>query len=141
VISFLRQLVVHDFWLKLFSLALAILVWVTVSFAIRQQGSPVSTVGVAIKERPFYNLPVTIVSSTEDVRNVKVTPGEVEVTVQGDARLVDQLHSKDIRAIVDVTGGGPAPDMQKPVEVFTPPGVTFVRVVPAEVHVVFPTRN
>jgi hypothetical protein len=141
VITFFRQLVFHDFWLKLFSLALAVLVWVTVAFAIRQQGSPVNTMGLAIKERPFYNLPVVVMSSAEDVRNVKVSPNEVEVAVQGDAKIVDKLHSKDIRAIVDLTGVEGASDLRKRIEISTPPGVTHVRVIPPEVQVVFPAKN
>lgn len=141
MITFFRQLILHDFWLKLFSLALAVLVWVTVSFAIRQQGSPVSTAGLTIKERPFYNVLVVAVSSAEDVRGVKVSPNEIEVAVQGDAVIVDKLYSKDIRAIVDLTGAQAAPDLRRRVEVFPPPGIACVRVTPPEVQVVFPPKN
>jgi hypothetical protein len=37
---FLRQLVLQDFWLKLFSLALAVLIWFTVFFALTKKVSP-----------------------------------------------------------------------------------------------------
>jgi hypothetical protein len=141
VIAYLRQLVLHDFWLKLFSLALSILVWVTVSFAIRQQGSPVNTLGLTMKERAFYNLPVVVMSSAEDVRNFKVSPNEIEVAVQGDGKILDKLQSKDIRAIVDLTGVEGARDLRKRIEISTPPGVTHVRVVPAEVQVIYPAKN
>ncbi len=141
MIAFFRQLVVHDFWLKLFSLALAILVWVTVSFAIRHQGSPVNTMGLAIKERPFYNLPVIVLSSAEDVRNFRVSPSEVEVTVQGDAKIVDNLRAKDIRTMVDLTGVEAAKDLRRRIEVSTPPGVTHVRISPPDVQIVFPPKN
>jgi hypothetical protein len=141
VIAFFRQLIFHDFWLKLFSLALATLVWVTVSFAIRQQGSPAPALGLPIKERTFFNLPVVVISSAEDVRNSKVTPNAVEVTVQGDAKIVDKLQSKDIRAIVDLTGVEATHDFRKRIEVSTPAGVTHVRVQPTEVQVFFPFRS
>ncbi len=141
MIAFFRQLVLHDFWLKLFSLALAVLVWITVSFAIRHQGSPVNSLGLTMKERPFFNLPVVILSSAEDVRNFKVSPNEVAVTVQGDAKVVDQLQSKDIRALVDLTGVESARDLRKRIEISTPPGVTHVHVTPPDVRVVFPSKN
>ena len=141
MIAFFRQLIFHDFWLKLFSLALAVLVWVTVSFAIRQQGSPVTTLGLPVKERSFFNLPVVILSSAEDVRTFKVSPNEVEVTVQGDAKILDKLQGKDIRAIVDLTGVANRGDLFKRIEVSTPPGVTHVRVLPPEVQVIFPSKN
>ena len=32
MIAFLRNLLLEDFWLKLFSLALAVLIWFTVTF-------------------------------------------------------------------------------------------------------------
>jgi hypothetical protein len=118
-----------------------VLVWVTVSFAIRQQGSPVNTSGLAIKERPFYNVPVVAVASAEDVRAVKVSPNEIEVAVQGDATIVDKLHSRDIRAIVDLTGVQAAPDLRRRVEIFVPSGIACVRVVPPDVQVIFPPKN
>ena len=35
-----RESIVKDFWLKLFSLALAVLIWVTVKFVIQNQPNP-----------------------------------------------------------------------------------------------------
>jgi hypothetical protein len=43
MILLLRHLVFHDFWLKLFSLVLAVLIWLTVSVAIKKEVSPVSS--------------------------------------------------------------------------------------------------
>ena len=40
MIDFLRNLVVKDFWLKLFSLALAVLVWKFVNEAVKKQVPP-----------------------------------------------------------------------------------------------------
>ena len=36
----LRDSIVKDFWLKLFSLALAVLIWVTVKFVLQNQPTP-----------------------------------------------------------------------------------------------------
>jgi hypothetical protein len=130
MIKFLRHLFLDDFLLKLFSLALAVVVWLIVTFA--------SQKGAGITPRIFYNLPVIVLSSAEDVRNFKLSPNEVMVTVQGDARTVQNLQSKDIRAMVDLTGVAAARDLRKRIEVSVPAGVACMRVAPEEVRVIFP---
>ena len=81
---------------------------------------------------------MTVLSSAEDVHNFKVSPSEVEVTVQGDPRTLQNLQSKDIRAMVDLTGVAAARDLRKRIEVSVPAGVTYMRVAPEEVQVIFP---
>ena len=130
MIAFLRNLLLEDFWLKLFSLALAALIWFTVTF--------VSQKGVRTDTRVFLSLPVTVLSAADDVRNFKVSPDEVEVTVQGEAETLQNLQSKDIRAMVDLTGVAAAHELRKRVEVSVPAGVTYLRVAPEEVQVIFP---
>jgi YbbR domain-containing protein len=130
MIRFLRHLVLDDFLLKLFSLALAVVVWLIVTFASQKEAGTTP--------RVFYGLPVTALSSAEDVRNFKFSPNQVIVTVQGDAKAVQNLQSTDIRATVDLTGVAVALDLHKRVEVSVPAGITCMRVAPEEVQVVFP---
>ena len=130
MIAFLRNLLLEDFWLKLFSLALAALIWFTVTF--------VSQKGVRTDTRVFLSLPVTVLSAAEDVRNFKVSPDEVEVTVQGEAETLQNLQSKDIRVMVDLTGVAAARELRKRLEVSVPAGVTYLRVAPEEVQIIFP---
>jgi YbbR domain-containing protein len=131
MIAFLRNLVLEDFWLKLFSLALAVLIWLTVTFA--SQKDPLTDQHVRSEK-----LPVTILGSAEDVHNFRVNPREVTVTVQGNAKTLQNLQSNDIRVIVDLTGVGPARDLRKRIEVSVPAGITHMRVIPEEVQVIFP---
>ena len=135
MIKFLRHLFIDDFLLKLFSLALAVVVWLIVTFASQKEAGTTPT------PRVFYNLPVTVLSSAEDVRNFKVSPNEVIVTVQGDAKTLQNLQSKDIRATVDLTGVAVARDLRKRIEVSVPAGVTYLRVTPEEVQVIFPPER
>jgi hypothetical protein len=130
MIRFLRHLFLDDFVLKLFSLGLAVVVWLIVTFASQKEAG--------MTPRIFYNLPVIVLSSAQDVRNFKLSPGEVIVTVQGDAKAVQNLQSKDVRAMVDLTGVAPARDLHKRIEVSVPPGITCMRVAPEEVQVAFP---
>jgi len=130
MITFLRKLVLENFWWKLFSLALAVLIWLTVTFASQKEGGAVP--------RVFSHLPVLILSSTEDVHNFKVSPAEIEVTVQGDPRTLQNLQDKDIRPMVDLTGVGIARELRQRIEVSVPAGVTPTRVAPEAVQVIFP---
>jgi YbbR domain-containing protein len=131
MITFLRNLVLEDFWLKLFSLVLAVLLWLTVTFASRKD------TGADQRVLPKM-LPVTILASTEDAHNFRVSPSEVAVTVQGNPKTLQNLQTNDIRAIVDLTGVGAARDLRKRIEVSVPAGVTLMRVMPDEVQVIFP---
>ena len=130
ILALLRHLFIEDFWWKLFSLGLAILIWLTVTFV--SQKEP----GTA--PRVFSDVPVTVVSSTDDVRAFKVSPSVVDITVRGDADALQNLRSKDIRALVDLTGVAAARDLRKPVTVSVPAGITFMGARPQEVQVVFP---
>ena len=141
MINFLRELIFKDFWLKLFSLALAVLIWLTVAFAIKKEGSPVVALTVPLQEMAFSNLPVVVMSSAQDVRSFKVSPDQVEVTVQGEAKALRGIQAKDIRVIVDLTDIEAAQALKKRMDVSMPAGISLVRVVPSEVQVVFPPRQ
>ncbi len=136
--ALLRQLFLRDFGLKLFSFALAVLIWLIVSFVLKKEPNAVRPLTLTPAEHTFSNLPVLVMSSAEDPRSFKVYPNEVEVTVQGDARVLQRLQPKDIRVMVDLSGIGAAHDLKKRIEVSTPAGVTHSRVYPQEVQVIFP---
>lgn len=139
MIQLLRNLFVKDFWLKLFSLVLAILLWLTIYFA--RDVSPTGPLTLVRDERTFTSLPVVILSSAEDVRSFKVNPKEVTVTVQGDPRILKTLQARDVRVLVDLTGIAAAHDLRQRLQVATPPGVTYVNIVPEQVQVIFPPSS
>jgi len=74
-------------------------------------------------------------------RGIKVEPKEVEVTVEGDARRVEALQRKEIRALVDLSGIEAARELVKRIEISTPAGITLVRVAPQEVKIIIPPRS
>jgi len=140
MIHSLRTLFFQDFWLKLFSVALALLIWLTVSFA-QSGGGRNFFANASVPEQTYENIPVLVVSEAADVRNFKVNPNEVEVTVRGDAKLLQDLQARDIRALVDLTGIESARSLRKQIQVTTPRGITLVQVVPEEVDVIMPSRR
>lgn len=139
LLSFLKSLFFGDFWLKLFSFALAVLMWFIIYFARDvSPGRPSPWKGVP--EKRTIQMPVDVLWSAEDVRAyVRVYPKEVQVTVQGDPRAVKALQRKDLRVLVDLTGIGGAHDLRKRIEVTTPSGITYLGADPDEVQVVFST--
>jgi YbbR domain-containing protein len=144
MINFLRNLFLHDAWLKLFSLGLAILTWFIVSAAVYHK--PTSP-GTALskdrtEEQTYVNIEVQVLATAADVRSFKVNPSEVAVTVRGETNVLESLLARDIRALVDLTGIESAPrGLRKRIEVTTPAGVTLVRVVPSEVDVIVPPKR
>jgi YbbR domain-containing protein len=143
MISFLRTLLVQDLGMKLFSLVLAILIWLTVSVAIHKEVSPTAALTSAnSEEQTYYNIPVYLVSTAADVRNFKVSPSVVAVKVRGESQRLKELQAKDIRALIDLTGIEAAPrGLTKRIEVTTPAGITFVQAVPDEVEVIVPPKR
>ena len=137
MIAFLRHTIFHDFWLKLFSLALAVMIWFTVHFASEKNVSPLT---FTANEQDFGNIPVMVVFAAEDVRSFKVNPSVVKVTAQGDAKVLRNLQSKDFRVMVDLTGIEAA-HLRKKVEVSPPVGVVHARATPAEVEVVITPKG
>jgi len=137
---FLRDLIFKDFWLKLFSLALAVLIRLTVSLAIEKEVTPIPNLAFQNARRTFFALPISVLSSAQDVHNFKVDPSEVEVMVEGDAQRLERLQAKDIRVIVDLTGIESAADLRKRVDISAPVGVTPVRIAPEQVRVIVPPK-
>jgi len=142
MIPTLRNLLLQDIWLKLFSLALAVLIWLTVNFATKNDGGPGPSLSLAHREqRTFHNVPVLLMCAAEEVRGFKVNPKEVEVTVEAEGKVLQKLQKGDLRVVANLTGIGAAEDLHMRVDVSTPAGVTRVRVDPQEVQITCPPNN
>lgn len=138
MITLLRNLFIANFWLKLFSLLLAILVWFMVS-SIKDASPAWARVGRA-EEQTYFNIPIVLeVSAAAEAHSFQVQPTEVQVTVRGQRGLLRQLHATDIRAIIDVTGIESAHNLRKEITVTAPPGITVAHVVPEKADVIVPS--
>ncbi|MGN6643508.1 MAG: CdaR family protein [Verrucomicrobiota bacterium] len=140
--AFLRKLIFNDFWLKLLSLALAVLIWLIVwKVFLSKEVSPMSAFTHQSIERSYFNVPVFVILPASDVRTVKVEPGEVQVTVQGDPRVLQNIKPQDIKAQVDLTGIESARGLHKRIDIIVPTGVTYTRVSPDEVEVIVSAKK
>jgi hypothetical protein len=135
----MRDLLTKDVGWKIFSLALAAGVWFTINALRRDTFTPTKPLE-SWATRAFSNVSVLVVSAAADVREFTVRPAIVQVTVSGRPEVMVALEEKEIRVTVDLTGIEAARDLKKRADVSVPPGVTVVRVVPAEVDVVVPPK-
>lgn len=135
MILFVRNLVVKDFWLKLFALALAILIWFTIDFSITKEVSPWAELIGRTADETVMTVPVVVPAT--DSRNVSVTPQQVEVTLRGDPKLLGQLKLRpgDVRAQVNLSGIQSANGLLCSVEMILPQGVSYTHIKPDQVEV------
>jgi YbbR domain-containing protein len=142
MINALRNIFFRDFWLKLFSLVLATLIWLIVYlFAIKQDVAPSAALrNTNLKEHSLENVPVLVVSSAADVRDFRVNPANVTVKVRGDRRDIETLQPSDIHALVDLTGIESASNLTKKISVTVPANITFISAEPDSVEVIIPPK-
>lgn len=132
----LRDWFIKDLGWKLFSVVLAVTIWLTV-YKIREESGG-STPALAGDRLTYDDLPVLVVSTAADVRNFRVMPDTVAVTVSGPPDVMAVLQANQIRAVVDLTGIESGKEFRRRVDVSMPPGVTLVSVKPSSVDVIVP---
>ena len=134
--STIRAWLVEDLGWKIFSMLLAIAIWLTVHRILLESALPSSTLGGSTLT--YGNLPVLIVASAADVHLYRVAPETVKVTVSGSPDAIAVLQANQIRATVDLTGIDAAKELKRSVDVAVPSGVSVVRIEPAKVGVIVP---
>ena len=126
----LRDFILHNFWLKLFSLLLATLIWLTLKSGQHDEDRRIleaERLGVA------RQLTRPVVIKGGPVGSFRTSPAEVNLTVNVDATLLERLKELPIEAFVEAAD---ANDMQGllPVQIKAPTGITPIRVFPAFVR-------
>jgi hypothetical protein len=129
----LRALLVEHFWLKLFSLLLATLVWMAVNANIDRQ-----TVSREFDAREtttnFIARPVLILTDSGAHPPMRVEPSTVDIAVRGGVTDIGRLDPLDIRAFVRIPE---RPDFEGTVAVYVqlPKEAALVMVSPSIVRV------
>ena len=131
----MRDWFIKDLGWKFFSVILAVAIWLTV-YKIRSESETTASAGFQDTAK-FGNVPVLIVSAAADVRDFRVKPATVAVTVSGAPDTIDRLQASQIRVFVDLTGIE-AGSLHRRVEVSMPSGLSLVNIEPREVDVVAP---
>lgn len=139
--AFLRNLVFRDFPLKLSSLVLAVLIWGTVSFVLQQEANQTLAGARRHRTQVYNDIPVAVMSSTGDVRQYRVRPSEVDVTLQGDPDLLRSLQQGEIHAMVNLSGIESRAASEQTVEISAPAGAALFKVDPSRVRIVPPAAT
>lgn len=126
--DFFRRHVWHNFGLKVFSIALAIALWLAV------RRDPVAEIAIEVPLE-FHNIPANLEISSDNAYKTMVR-------LRGPERTIHQLGPEDVHAELDL-------DLSKPGErtfdlttkqIRKPMELEVVQIVPSEVHVAFDTR-
>lgn len=131
----LRALILHHFWLKLFSLLLATLIWFAIHFWIEGGNRPPRNPITNSIGRQLFRMPVRVLTKPGDDRIFKVEPKEVSVSVTGEAAVMRDLTSKDIFVYVDVANIRSTRETNQQIKLDIPKEVTLINVVPRTVNV------
>src|SRR5690242_15303120 len=126
--DFFRRRILHNFGLKLISLALAIGLWRVV------QRDPVGEIAIDVPIE-FRNIPENMEISSESVPRA-------EVRLRGPDRLLHGLSRSEVHADVDPRGLRPGErtfDLTS-VQIGRPRGVEIVQIVPSQFHLDFDLR-
>ena len=130
----LRSLIVDHFWLKLFSLILATLIWLAVRANINNEPG-VRRFDAADVTRTFTRRPIQVMTDTGAHPAVQIDPGAVDIVVRGGAEQIDKLQEQQVRAFIrlpeatNLTGNVPV-HVQLPREaalVFVSPMIVTVK--------------
>lgn len=129
-----RDAILNNFWLKLFSLVLATMIWFAIFSA---QNSPrgerplLGNISVNLRE-----VPITVMKSAGDLRGFRVEPRTVDVTLNGPLTKAQALTPSHLEVFINLTDVSDTVGLTKKIIVHAPPEFTVVKVSPAEVRII-----
>ena len=117
----LRSLILDHFWLKLISLVLAVLIWLTVKADLGTSSAETT--------RPFPNCPVLVLTDHAEHVAVVANPRQASVTVRGPVALLNELSEQDIHVYVRINDPRQFNGVL-PIHAHVPSGASVVRIMP-----------
>lgn len=117
----LRSLIRDHFWLKLISLVLAVLIWLTVKSNLGNTGGEAT--------RRFPSRPILVLTDKAEHVAIVTNPGEASVTVRGPTALLNELSEQDIHVYVRLNDPRQVSG-ELPVHAHVPSGATVFSVIP-----------
>ncbi len=127
----MREFILKNFWLKVFSLVLAALIWFVLQANFQTE----------IPQNPFrprkvreFRCPVTLLISPSDRHLYTIEPAEVTIKINGDSSTLAEMDAEDIEAYVNLSAVR-IPEGNLRVEAIVPHDVTLRSIVPAHVYV------
>jgi YbbR domain-containing protein len=97
----LRRLIHHNFWLKLFSLLLATMLWFAV-FSVQDRPERVPGYATGIQQKTFEKVAISILKTPSDTRLYTVSPSSVDVKVEGAPEAIAALTIRDFEVFINL---------------------------------------
>src|SRR6185503_9309638 len=92
----------NNFWLKLFSMVLATLIWFVISSNFRSAETPVNIAPFRPTASKDFRRPVVVMMPAKNVQPFQVDPGEVTVKILGDQTLLGKMREDDVEVYVNL---------------------------------------
>ena len=128
-----RDAILQNFWLKLFSLVLATMIWFAIFGA--QSNLRPSQPSLGTVTRKIERVPITVMQSAADFRAFRVEPSHIEVTVRGPIAEVQALTARQLEVFINLTDVQDTTGLNKKILVHTPAGVAVVQVSHTEARI------
>lgn len=128
-----RDAILQNFWLKLFSLVLATMIWFAIFGAQTTLRPDRPTLGTVT--RKFERVPITVMKSAADLRGFRVEPTTVEVTVSGPLAKVQALTPAQLEVFINLTDVNDTVGLTKKILVHVPPDIALRNVSPTEARI------
>jgi hypothetical protein len=126
----LRTLILHNFWLKLFSIVLATVIWLAIHSSIHDEPNANKSL-----TPEYVRVPVLVRTAPGDKRVFRVTPDEVVVTAVGKDPALFQTTRKDIRVNLDLRGFNVREAPSQRLKADAPPDIIVLEILPSTVEV------
>jgi hypothetical protein len=131
----LPDLILRNFWLKFFSVALATVIWLGIHYGTRND-SPINQINInSLLAQEYVRVPVAVVAPPGDTRIFKITPNEVVVFAVGEKTALRKAAEKSIRVYVDVTNVHSRQSALEEVHADVPPEINVFEISPTMVTV------
>ena len=99
----LQDLILRNFWLKFFSVALATVIWLSIHYGIQNEPRLGGSTVNHLLAQEYLRVPVTVVKTPGDTRHFRITPSEVVVIVMGDEAALRGAANRDFKISVDLS--------------------------------------
>lgn len=131
----LRTIILHNFWLKVFSVALASAIWLAIHYGINNDLAVGPFVHNRTLPQEYIRMPVIIRQRPGDNRVFRITPNEVVVEAVGETSALQRTAKKDIHVYLDLSEFDAKEPVVEPVQSDAPPDINLVEISPAFVTV------
>ncbi len=128
-----RDAILQNFWLKLFSLVLATMIWFAIFGA--QNNLRVDRAALGTVTRKLERVPITVMKSAADLRAFSVEPSAVAITINGPLAKVQALTPQQVEVFINLTDMSDTVGPTKKILVHLPADIALLDVTPTEARI------